>query len=58
MLVMLGRAAEQTGNFERALEAYRKVYYELPLSAGAPMPRPPSHDCRRPIPSRQTRQMG
>ena len=36
VLLMLGRAAELAGDPERALDAYRKVHYELPLSAGAP----------------------
>ena len=35
VLVSLGRAAEKAGDVDRALEAYRKVYYDLPLSAGA-----------------------
>jgi soluble lytic murein transglycosylase len=36
VLLMLGRAAEQAGDSDRALEAYRDVHYGLPLSAGAP----------------------
>jgi soluble lytic murein transglycosylase len=36
VLLMLGRAAEQAGDSDRALEAYRNVHYGLPLSAGAP----------------------
>lgn len=35
VLMMLGRAAELAGDQDRALDAYRKVYYELPLSVGA-----------------------
>ena len=36
VLLMLGRAAEQAGDIDRALDAYRDVHYGLPLSAGAP----------------------
>jgi soluble lytic murein transglycosylase len=35
VLILLGRAAEQAGDTDRALKAYREVYYGLPLSAGA-----------------------
>ena len=35
VLMMLGRAAELAGDLDRALDAYRKVYYDLPLSLGA-----------------------
>ena len=35
VLVMLGRAAEQRGDIDRALAAYRKAYYDYALSAGA-----------------------
>jgi soluble lytic murein transglycosylase len=35
VLMMMGRAAEQKGDVDRALEAYRKAYYDYPLSAGA-----------------------
>jgi len=36
VLLMLGRAAELAGDSDRALDAYRKVHYEMPLSASAP----------------------
>jgi soluble lytic murein transglycosylase len=35
VLMLLGRAAEQKGDIDRALDAYRKAYYDFPLSAGA-----------------------
>jgi len=35
VLIMLGRAAEQKGDLDRALAAYRKAYYGYPLSGAA-----------------------
>jgi soluble lytic murein transglycosylase len=35
VLMLTGRAAEQKGDTDRALEAYRRAYYDYPLSAGA-----------------------
>jgi soluble lytic murein transglycosylase len=35
VLVLLGRASEQKGDVDHALDAYRKAYYSFPLSSGA-----------------------
>ena len=48
VFLSLGRAEEAVGHKDHALHAYRRVYYEFPLSAQASTRRPASSGCETP----------